>query len=154
MAGRPLKDFSYSRITFFIAAADKAILEIRYFKLGAEEPYRRMTASRDAMERAHGFVIPTEMTVENIKRGTKTDVTLRDLEIGAESFAVELPELLGALGPPHPGAHQRAQIFGADPGVGQQIVDHGRNAPERRHPLVANPPGETLRIDSVDSAGS
>jgi len=81
ISGRPLREFSYSNIVFLVARADGALLETRYFKRGAEAPFRVITAPREAMVRQDEHVIPTRLTVINRVRGTSTEVRLDDLRI-------------------------------------------------------------------------
>ena len=66
---------------FFIARADLAILEVQYFKRGADEPYRVLTAPRAALVAREGHVVPTRLSVTNRARGTTTDVRLSELRI-------------------------------------------------------------------------
>jgi hypothetical protein len=79
--GRPLREFSYSHVVFLVARADGAMLETRYFKRGAEEPFRVISAPRETMVRQDEHVIPTRLTVYNRIRGTSTEVRFDDLRI-------------------------------------------------------------------------
>jgi hypothetical protein len=78
---RPLREFNYERVVFVVARSDWVILETRYFKRGEEAPFRVITAPRSAMVEHDGHVIPTRLTVRNHARGTKTEVTFKDLQI-------------------------------------------------------------------------
>ena len=82
--GRPLRRYNYARARFMIARADLAILEVQYFKRGAEEPYRVVTAPRGAMVEQDGHVLPTRLSVSNRARGTTTEVVLSHLRINPE----------------------------------------------------------------------
>ena len=79
--GYPRHRISYRYVDFLIARTDAAILETRYFKGGAEEPYRTVVAPRAGMVERSGHVLPTHLTVENRQRGTLTDVYFRDLVV-------------------------------------------------------------------------
>ena len=81
ISARPRRDFNYERVVFAVARSDWVILETRYFKRGEETPFRVITASRGAMVEHDGHVIPTRMTVRNHARGTRTEVTFKDLRI-------------------------------------------------------------------------
>jgi len=81
---RPVRGSTYAEVIFTIALTDHAILEARYFKRGSPEAYRVMTSARAAMTEADGHVLPTELVVENLSKGTTTEVTFRDLRINPE----------------------------------------------------------------------
>ena len=78
---RPLRDSTYAEALFTIALSDYAILEARYFKRDNPEAHRVVPSSRSSMKEADGHVLPTELTVVNLARGTTTEVTYRDLKI-------------------------------------------------------------------------
>ncbi len=82
--GRPRRRYNYARARFIIAQADLAILEVQYFKRGAEEPYRVVTAHRGSMVEQDGHVLPTRLSVSNRARGTTTEVVLSHLRINPE----------------------------------------------------------------------
>lgn len=82
--GRPRRRHDYARTRFCIAQKDLAILEVQYFKQGAEDPYRVITAPRASMVERDGHVVPTRLLVRNLARGTTTEVTLRQLHIDPE----------------------------------------------------------------------
>ncbi|UCE84850.1 MAG: outer membrane lipoprotein-sorting protein [Deltaproteobacteria bacterium] len=79
--GAPRHRLNYHHVDFVVARSDHAILETRYYKLGAEKPYRIMVAPRESMTYAPGHVLPTRLEVANLQRGTTTDVVFHDLEI-------------------------------------------------------------------------
>ena len=74
---------SYERLAIVVAESDFAILEVRYYKREAEVPFRVVRASRADMISKSGHTLPTRMSVESIVRGTRTEVLLIDLVIGA-----------------------------------------------------------------------
>lgn len=73
---RPARLGNYERVIFTVAKDDFALLNIRYFKRGAEDPYRVIDAPREFMTELDGHVLPTRLSVENRIRGTRTDVLL------------------------------------------------------------------------------
>lgn len=77
----PNESRNYERAQFLVAARDGALLGIRYFKRGSETPFRILSAERDSMHSEGGHVLPTEITVRNLARGTSTRVNFRDLEV-------------------------------------------------------------------------
>ena len=81
---RPLRNATYHHAEFRVARADHAILEVRYFKRAAEQPYRIVHAPRDAMVQGGGHVLPSRLLVENKVRNTTTEVLFHKLEIEPE----------------------------------------------------------------------
>ena len=81
---RSLRDFTHQRVLFAIATSDGAILETRYFKKDEEQPFRLITAPREAMITRQGHVLPTRLQVWNPALHRTTEVTYRDLEINPE----------------------------------------------------------------------
>lgn len=81
VSGRPVRPHDYDRVRFAIAVQDYAILEVRYFKRGSDEPYRVIEAQRGSMRSQDGHVVPTRLAVTNRARGTHTDVVMRELRI-------------------------------------------------------------------------
>ena len=73
---RPVRLGNYERVIFTVAKDDFALLNVRYFKRNAEEPYRVIDAPREFMTELGGHVLPTRLSVENRMRGTRTDVRL------------------------------------------------------------------------------
>lgn len=92
----PKRRFNYDRVVFTIAEKDGAILGADYFKRGADEPYRVLSAPRSHMIESGGHVLPTRMRVENRMKGSHTDVALRNLrtdqEIDDRIFSVKTLE--------------------------------------------------------------
>ncbi len=75
---------NYTHVHFLVARSDSALLATRYFKRGAERPFRSLRAERDSMHTDAGHVLPTEITVENLARGTSTRVRYYDLQVNPE----------------------------------------------------------------------
>jgi outer membrane lipoprotein-sorting protein len=78
---QPLRDSTYAEAVFTVSLDDYAILEARYFKRGTDAPYRIMTSLRSGMMTGDGHVLPTRLRVQNLSKGTTTDITFRDLRI-------------------------------------------------------------------------
>lgn len=81
---RPRQAASYGRVEFAIAASDRAILSSRYFRDGADAPYRTMDAPRAGQVRSDGHVVPSRLVVRNLARGTRTEVLFHELRISPE----------------------------------------------------------------------
>ena len=84
VVGRPRYDSGYARVEFLIARSDDAILAMRYFKRGSEEPFKELSAPRARMVRRGGHVLPTRIHVRNLARGTETDVEIKHLSVNPE----------------------------------------------------------------------
>ena len=80
----PNEPRNYTHVHFLVARSDSALLATRYFKRGAERPFRILRAERDSMLTDAGHVLPTEITVENLARGTSTRVHYYDLVVNPE----------------------------------------------------------------------
>ncbi len=78
---RPQRDASYAEIALYVAESDDAILKAEYYKRGAEEPYRMLKVHRASMITLEGHTLPTRVTVKNMARGTRTEVTFKDLRV-------------------------------------------------------------------------
>jgi hypothetical protein len=72
---------SAERVVFTVAQKDDVILEIRHYKDGAPNPFRVVTATRAGMIEADGHFLATHFTVQNVSRGTTTEVTFSDLTV-------------------------------------------------------------------------
>jgi hypothetical protein len=79
--GRPLRRYNYARARFTIARTDLAILEVQYFKRGAAEPFRVITAPRASVVTQDGHAVPTRIYVTNRTTGTTTEVVISELRI-------------------------------------------------------------------------
>ncbi len=84
VSGRPRFQAAYDRIEFFVAEEDGWILEARYFKGDADQPYKVLHAPRKGMQRFGTHMIPTHLIVENRSRRTETTVRIHDLTINPE----------------------------------------------------------------------
>ncbi len=82
--GRPRFDSTYDRVDFFIAVSDGAMLETRYYKRDAEAPFKIIRAPRSHTRPFGAHVLPTYLVVENLPRGTRTQVWIRNLTVNPE----------------------------------------------------------------------
>jgi hypothetical protein len=78
---RPRLPQSYHLVAFWIAESDHVILQAHYFKRDADEPFRTISAPRSAMTTLNGHTLPTRLVVENLSRGTTTEVTYGQLMV-------------------------------------------------------------------------
>ena len=78
---RPLRDVSYAELVLKIAESDASILRAEYYKRGAKTPYRTLKVHRASMVTLEGHTLATRITVKNVARGTRTEVTFKDLKV-------------------------------------------------------------------------
>jgi hypothetical protein len=78
---QPLYDSGYDRADFFVAAQDDAILQIRYYRRGALEPYKLAHAKREWMQHYGGRVLPRRMDFVDRSLGTETTILFRDRRV-------------------------------------------------------------------------
>ena len=71
----------YARVEFWIARSDAAILETRYFKQAAGSPYKVIHAPRADTKQLGGHALPTRILVENLARGTQTEVWIQQRSV-------------------------------------------------------------------------
>jgi hypothetical protein len=81
IGGAFVRKGNYARIEFDVARSDHAILATRYYKRGEPRPYRALEAPRSAMVEREGHVLPTRLLVNNLRRGTSTEVLITDLHV-------------------------------------------------------------------------
>ncbi|MFP8874538.1 MAG: outer membrane lipoprotein-sorting protein [Myxococcota bacterium] len=81
---RPVRRTSYAEVVFSIAQSDDVILGADYYKRDAEEPFRTLALHREGMIEEDGHKLATRITVKNVARGTRTEVTFRDLKVNPE----------------------------------------------------------------------
>jgi hypothetical protein len=82
--GRPKRRFTYEYADFFVARSDTAILESRYYKRGAESPYRVIVSPRASMTKRDGHVLPKRILVQNLVRKTSTEVVVHEIAVNPE----------------------------------------------------------------------
>jgi hypothetical protein len=69
---RRLAGGAYDRVDFFVAAADAAILEVRFYRRDALEPYKQTRMRRADMQRYPGHVLPSRIEFVDREAGTET----------------------------------------------------------------------------------
>ncbi len=81
---RPKRPQSYASLHTFVARRDFAILGTRYYKRGAEEPFRTLDAPRATHVEQRGHVLPTRLVARNTMRGTRTEITITGLVVNPD----------------------------------------------------------------------
>jgi len=84
VSARPRHAAGYARVEFAIAASDAAILETRYVAKGSEHPFKVIRFPREDLHEEGGYSVPRRISVENLRRGTQTEVTVDVLELDPE----------------------------------------------------------------------
>jgi len=73
----PLYDSGYDRADFFIAQSDFAMLEVRFYRVGALEAYKILHMPRADMESQNGHLLPRRMIFQDLEAGTQTEIYYR-----------------------------------------------------------------------------
>jgi len=96
----------YDRVRFVVARSDALLLETHGFRGESQKPLKTLVASRDQTLRQDGHVLPKELVVTNLLRGTRTEVQFRQLEINPQlsdqlftSLALEAGRKVPGLSP-------------------------------------------------------
>ncbi len=84
VALHPLYSSAYDRVDYFVARSDFAILQARYYRRGAVEPYKFATAKRDWMVQYPDHVLPRRMDFVDRDLGTETTIRFVDREVDPE----------------------------------------------------------------------
>jgi hypothetical protein len=79
-----LLETAYDRVDFFVAADDYAMLEVRFYRVGADEPYKVTRMDRAWMQRYADHVLPTRIDFEDRDAGTETTLVFRRREVDPE----------------------------------------------------------------------
>lgn len=74
---QPLYDSGYDRADFFVAQSDYALLEVRFYHVGALEAYKVLRMPRAEMESQHGHHLPGRMIFQDLESGTRTEIVYR-----------------------------------------------------------------------------
>ena len=82
--GVPRFHSSYARAEFLIAKSDSAILEVRYFKRRAAEPFKVVLTPRRHTHSADGYALPKLLLVRNLARGTETEMRVTELTVNPD----------------------------------------------------------------------
>lgn len=81
---RRLAGGAYDRVDFFVATADFAILEVRFYRRDALEPYKQTHMRREHMERYPGHVLPSRIEFLDREAGTETLLAFARREVDPE----------------------------------------------------------------------
>jgi hypothetical protein len=81
VSARPRLEARYERIEFLIATRDAALLETRYFGRASSEPTKVIRFPRAQLREEAGFSVPQRIEVENLRKGTRTEVTVDSLQV-------------------------------------------------------------------------
>ena len=77
----PLYDSGYDRADFFIAQSDFAILEIRFYRVGALEAFKIAHMPRADTENLNGHSLPRRMIFQDLEAGTQTEIHYRSRRV-------------------------------------------------------------------------
>jgi len=77
----PLYDSGYDRADFFIAQSDYAMLEIRFYHVGALEAYKIARMPRAETESLNGHHLPRRMIFQDLEAGTQTEIYFRSRRV-------------------------------------------------------------------------
>ncbi len=81
--GVPKEAAAYGQVDFAVAE-DGAILEYRYWKAGAPDPYRIIRAPREHMVESSGHLLPTRFSVTNVIRRITTDAVIHEMDVAPD----------------------------------------------------------------------
>jgi hypothetical protein len=75
---------SYDRVDFFVSSADYAMLEVRFYRGDALEPYKQTLMRREDMEQYPGHVLPRRIEFIDRDAGTETTLLFERREVDPE----------------------------------------------------------------------
>lgn len=79
---RPLRESAYRLTEFSVSPADFAILRVRYFdNRSGESPVKILDAPREAMREVNGHVLPTVMTMQDLRHRTQTEARFEEIAV-------------------------------------------------------------------------
>jgi hypothetical protein len=84
VSARPRTPAGYERLEFAIAARDAALLETRYFARAADAPFKVIRFPREHLHEEAGFSVPRRIAVENLRKGTETEVSVEALRLNPD----------------------------------------------------------------------
>lgn len=84
IAARPTFDSAYEIVEFTIAQSDFAILEVRYYQGGPEQPTKVLYSPRSSTRRVGGHVLATALRMENLRRRTETEARFEQISVNPE----------------------------------------------------------------------
>ena len=77
----PLYESGYDRADYFVAVKDYALLQVRYYRRGALEPYKFLHARREWMEEYDGHVLPRRIDIVDRSTDTETVIHFKERRI-------------------------------------------------------------------------
>ena len=77
----PKYDSSYESVDFFVAKSDYAILEVRYQRAGSGKPWKVQRIPRSGIIEKDGYLIPTQIEVEDYRRRSRTVVEFGQIQV-------------------------------------------------------------------------
>jgi len=81
----PTRHSGYARVEFTIARRDHLLLRTAFFNADSNEPFKTITLhSREDTVLEDGHRIPIRLSVENLRRGTRTDARFEKLHVNPE----------------------------------------------------------------------
>jgi hypothetical protein len=75
---------AYDRADFFVASSDYAMLEVRFYRSGATEPYKQTRMRRADMEYYPGHVLPRQIHFLDRDLGTETTLVFERRQVDPE----------------------------------------------------------------------
>lgn len=75
---------AYDRADFFIASSDYAMLEVRFYRSGALEPFKVTEMRRETMQHYAGHVLPSRIDFIDREQGTETTLFFTHREVDPE----------------------------------------------------------------------
>lgn len=81
---RPRGESAYHLTEFSVSPTDFAILRVRYFDHGGDHPIKILDAPREAMREVDGHVLPTLVTMQDLRRRTQTEATFEEILVNPE----------------------------------------------------------------------
>jgi hypothetical protein len=78
---RPRRESAYHLTEFSVSPTDFAILRIRYFGNGDDDPVKVLDAPREAMREVDGHVLPTLVTMQDLRRRTQTEARFENIVV-------------------------------------------------------------------------
>ena len=85
ISAEPIAHSGYARVDFTIARRDHLLLQTAFFKADSDDPFKTITLpSRDDTVFEDGHRIPIRLSVENLRRGTRTEARFEKLRVNPE----------------------------------------------------------------------
>jgi hypothetical protein len=88
-----LFESAYDRVDFFVAAGDYAMLEVRFYRQGALEPYKVTRMDREWMERYPDRILPRRIDFFDRDAGTETTLVFTRREVDPDLSAARFSTL-------------------------------------------------------------